>query len=219
MRRRKAASPGHPSLHGLRDHDPEARRRATSSRAPPSSAETQPGRTLRPGAEGLGPQAEVGLRENFPTPRGRREHTGRLRGRKRRLFEDRGQEPSPSSSPLFRPESPDRAGTVHSPTGTPPPDGHLLVQLPQRGRREALRSGARRHWRGPRRERSPLPGGTQSRPPEPSVLTTPTSLPAALLGAQRRVPPAPPGGHAPPGRPWSAGCLQTPASGPARGAW
>lgn len=174
-------------------------------------------RDSAPGAEGLGPRAEVGLWENFPTPRGRSEHTGRLRGRKRRVFEDRGQEPSPSSSPLFRPESPDRAGTVHNPAGTPPPDGHLLVQVPQRGRREALRSGARRHWRGPRRERSPLPGGTQPRPPEPSILTTPTSLPAALLGAQRSVPPAPPGGHAPPGRPWSARVLADPGLGTCSG--
>ena len=119
------------------------------------------------GAEGLGPQAEVGLKANFLTPRGRSEHTGRLPGRKRRLFEDRGEEPSPSSSPLFRPESPERAGTVHNPAGTPPPDGHLLVQAPQQGRREALSSGARRHWRGPperavptaRGHPVPAPGG------------------------------------------------------------
>lgn len=166
MRRCKAASPGHPSLHGLltTTPKPEEGPPLPELRAPPR----RPSHAgLCAGAEGLGPQPEVGLKANFPTPRGRSEHTGRLPGRQRRLFEDRGEEPSPSSSPLFRPESPERAGTVHNPAGTPPPDGHLLVQAPQQGRREALSSGARRHWRGPperavptaRGHPVPAPGG------------------------------------------------------------
>ena len=209
MRRCKAASPGHPSLHGLRDHDPKARKRAPSSPAPPSSAKTQPGRTLRPGQ-----QAEVGPRENFPTPGGRSEHTGRLRGRKRRLFEDRGQEPSPSSSPLFPPESPDRAGTVHSPAGTPPPDGHLFLQVPQRRSAPAnvaiggVPGGSCPHCPGA------LSPGPKSHPSLRHPLACPPRSWGRSAASLRPRPAATPLQAAPGPR----GCLQTPASGPARGA-
>lgn len=100
---------------------------------------------------------------------------------------------------------------VHNLAGTRPPfHSHLLVPVPQRGGREALKSGAFCHWRRPgpsRRGSGPLgPGTPNPGPQRHSNLATPTSRPPRASVGRRARPSCTDGAATPlPGSCWSAG--------------